>query len=371
MNKKEIEELLDEKGIPCISLVIPMHRLATYREADEEKVNKAITDTKAKLIKGYAPSALLDKMLNYLDMLSFQVDYTHSLDGLGIYVSQRYSKLVHFPFPVTGKLVISDSFDSRDLLYLQENVMDYYIFSISKKYLRLFKCYGEEISEIKNNDFPLEYHEEFEYAKPSVGSSFTSNVLVGYEKDKSFLREERLKEFLRTADNNLAKYIKEDFPLVVAGDSKEVSDFMDITGYEKQVIGKVQGNYPVKKDLVSHAWQQVQNYIKNKNEVLSTDITELLGKHKAVAGIENVWKAVQEGKGMRLIMEKDFEQSGYLSEDKSTFIQKKNKNEHHEYIPEIVDILIKNVLDKKGSVTFVDNGSIQKFNGIALLLRYS
>lgn len=372
MKKKEINELLNETGLPCVSIILSTQRLATFREADKLRINKAFENAVTQLKKNFTSTLLLDNVLARLDALSHQVDYTHLSQGLGIYVSQNHSRMVHYPFNVTEKNVIDEAFDSRDLIYMRDNVIDYYLLVISKKYLRLFKCYGEEIEEIKDEAFPMEYKEEFEYAPPSVANSFSNNVLVGYEKDKSFLKEERLKGFLRQADINLQKYITNGIPLIVSGDSKELNNYMGVSAYTKNIIGKVKGNFVVKQDMVREAWKEVQKYQSKKNELLVSDITEMVGQDKAITGLENVWKAVQEGKGLKLVIEKDFEQSGYLAKDKSTLVVKKPaKAGNYEYLPEVADRLIREVLSKKGSVQFTDNGSMQHFKGVALLLRFS
>lgn len=371
MNKKEIQELLNETGLPCVSIILPTQRLATFREADKLRINKAFEEAITQLKKNYSASPLLDKVLGNVEVLRHEIDYTHLSNGLGIYASANLFRIVRYPFSVAEKTVTGEAFDSRELLYMRDNVVDYYLLVISKKYLRLFTCYGEEIEEIKDGAFPMEYKEEFEYAPPSVANSFSSNVLVGYEKDKSFLQEERLKEFLRTADKNLKQYIKNGTPLVISGDNKEIADYEGVTAYTRNIIGKVKGNFVVKQDMVREAWSEMQKYIAKKNELLVSDIAEMVGEDKAITGLENIWAAVQEGKGLKLVIEKDYEQSGYLSKDKTLVVKKPVKTGNYEYMPEVADTLIREVLAKKGSVQFTDNGSMQHFNGVALLLRYS
>lgn len=375
MSNHEVEKLLSESGEPCVSIIVPTHRLSNDRIKDSDVVKKAVEYAKKLLRQNYMnPEYNTDILLNTLDEMVAGIDYTHSKNGIGIYISPRVQKIVKFPFPVIEKVKVGNSFESRDLLYHLNNIIDYYILSISKKHIHLFSGKGEEFQEIRNEEFPVNYEETYEYAKPSRGNSFGSNQLKEFEKDKSILQEIRLVDFLRIIDTSIGKYVNEHTPLVVSGGKKEIEDYLQVTHHKKRIIGKVSGifNFNGNVQLASHAWLQVQNYLKEQNKLQLSNLREYVGKEMVATGIEDVWKAAYEGKGLQLFVEKDMEHHAFISSDGSVLkLRKPFRKNNYVYVNNAVERTIKLVREKKGKIIFVDNGDLSDFDEIALQLRYN
>lgn len=375
MSKEEIEELLAEPGIPCVSIIIPTHRIAPDGINDPRQVNTGIKYAKELLMQKYSGKNWdIDRMIKSIDQISKEIDYTHSKEGIGIFVSTRIARLVKFPFEVTEKIKVEDAFDSRDLLYYISTIIDYCVLSISRKHIHLFTAKGAELQEIKNEDFPIDYTEEYEYSKPSRGISFGNNAFKDFERDKSVMQEVRLIDFLRKADHLLRKYVNDHIPLVISGGKKEIADYVRTTIHTKRIIGKVAGNYNSNGhfQLANLSWKHVQNYLKNQTQNLLLNLHELIGKEMVVIGIEEVWKAAKEGKGLELIVEKDFESPAFISTD--GFDLKKHKptgRKPYLYAGDTVEKTIKTVREKKGKVVFVGNGEMKDLDAIALKLRYN
>lgn len=358
MNKQEIEELLTVSEPNCISVIVPTHRFSEGKSEDSLVLNKAIERVKNVFNHKQKSQNLL---LTKLDELCKQIDFTHTKDGLGIYISPAVSRLVHFPFPVKEKVNIGHHFDIRELLYYK-NIADYFVLSLSKKSMRLYSGKGDELNEIINDDFPRLYHETYEYAPPSMASS-NSFSNKSYEKDKSVMQETRLKAFQRSADRILGKYLDPHIPVLLSGGSKEVADYKKITKFQQHIIGSVLGNNEYNKNEVAEAaWDFIQEYAKRKRALLLSDFRELVGNNRVARGIKETLNAAQEGKGSMLLVEKDLE---YKNPSVKTAAM--------EQVPEAdpIDKIIKTVLEKKGKVTFMDKGTLEDFGGIALILRYS
>lgn len=371
MHNQEIEELLEESGAPCVSIIIPVHRVSPERSIDEGLVKKIIKQAKDVIKTTYQNA---NGLINKIDELVAQIDHTHTKEGIGIFVSDRVSKMIQFPFPVIEKIKIGGSFEQRDLLYYKSKIIDYCIFSISKKHLHLFTATGEDIREIKNDDFPINYVEYYEYAKPTRGTSFSNNTLKEFEKDKSVVQELRLIDFLRTADHLIGKYVNAHVPLIVSGGSKEIADYLHITQHKDRILGKVTGNYNFNGDvqLANLSWAEVQNQLGKRNKIILSDLRELFGRDMVAMGVEEVWKDANEGKGLELVVEKDYECDGFISSDgfelKTTHL---SDDTAYSPINDVVEKIIRTVRNKRGKVLFVDNGEMKDFNKIALRLRYS
>lgn len=69
------------------------------------------------------------------------------------------------------------------------------VLAVSRKQISLYLYRYDSIEEIKDDHFPFVYTEEYEYAKPSRGTSFGGS-LKGFEKDKSVMQKNRFEHFL-------------------------------------------------------------------------------------------------------------------------------------------------------------------------------
>ena len=170
---------------------------------------------------------------------------------------------------------------------------------------------GNDLQEIINNDFPKQYTEEYEYARPSIASS--SGALKDFERDKSILQETGQISFLKQADETLNKYMKDDMALFVAGVGEEVANFEHVSHHVKKIAGKIAGNYDIDAvhPLAQSAWEQTKEIVKASQDELLLELQEDFGKHLAVDGIRNVWKAAKEGMGLTLLLEKDYQVTAY------------------------------------------------------------
>jgi hypothetical protein len=375
ITNQEIEELLNETAAPCVSIVVPTHRFSSERIKDTKAIEMALNQAKELLKKRYKHADYyIDNIIQSIDKEAEKIDYIHPKDGIGIFVSPYITKTVKFPFPVIEKIKVGAVFDSRDLLYQVYTIIDYCVLSISKKYIHLFKGKGEELFEIKNEDFPIDYQETYEYEKTSRGTSFSDNALKAFERDKSVLQEVRLVDFLKTADHLLEKYINSHVPLIVSGGAKELADYLQVTKHKKRIIGKVTGNYAFNGNvqLANLSWMEVKQYIKNKNKILLDNLHELIGKNMVVTGIIEVWKAANEGKGLELIVEKDFEHPAFISTDGYDLqLHQPSDKKKYTLVSDAIERIINIVREKKGKIMFVDNDEMKDFNKIALHLRYN
>jgi hypothetical protein len=96
MKSKKIfsEELLTmqkEKGKICVSIIVPTHRLSPDRRVDKLEVERAIDKAKQFLEFKYAESEI-KPLLQALDELYKDINFTHNSDGLGLYVSPNIKK---------------------------------------------------------------------------------------------------------------------------------------------------------------------------------------------------------------------------------------------------------------------------------------
>ena len=371
MNTTGIDLMLAEKGNPCVSIVVPTHQYSRERMQNPEIIEKSIQKAKNLLANSAWPQDKVRQLMVKFDSILENIDYLRLQEALAIFISPNILKIQLLPFAVKEKVMLGQSFEIRDMVYFDQFLKPYFLLAASKKRIRLFKGSGRDLQEVINTDFPKEYIEEYEYAYPSLGS--TSSVsLTSFERDKSVVREQRMQTFLKQADIILNKYLKEDELLFVAGVEEVLSDFSEITRHKKNLAGKIPGNYDFDAlhPLAEAAWNKVKDFVKASHQELLIKLRENFGKKLTVAGIRNVWRAANEGKGLTLFVEKDYQVIGYCESANKSELYLTQPEGKHDTIIDAADEAIKIVKEKGGDVIIVENGELDNFLHIAMLLRY-
>jgi hypothetical protein len=307
-----------------------------------------------------------------LESLAGNIDYTHNLDGIGFFVSPEVSEVVHFPFEVKEKVMVGERFELRDLMFMSSLLDDYFLLSITLNGVKLYKGNGSKLSEIINNDFPRDFMDNYEYAKPSQASGNSNQLKSGERKDKSIIIETRFQQFLKDVDKRLVPYLIEKSPLIIAGVKQELGYFNKITRHEEHIAGEIEGNY-ANGDLADFGKKAFSVFKAYRDLLIADDIDKLsdaIGKEIAVTGMHAVWRAAQEGKGLTLLVEKDLVKPGFVRQDDRFNLFLSPPVEKHEILSDAVETIIETVIAKGGKVVMVENGRLTDFDQIALMLRY-
>jgi peptide subunit release factor 1 (eRF1) len=106
-----------------------------------------------------------------------------------------------------------------------------------------------------------------------------------------------------------------------------------------------------------------------ENEKDVKEFIEKIGEHHAVNGIQEVWKAAKEGRGLKLLVEKDYRKPGFLNNDETHLFLTPPKTIHR-IVADAVDDIIEMVWEKNGQVVFTENDLLKDYQRIALITRY-
>lgn len=364
-----IKGLLQHQSDICLTLVVPMHRVHE-RTVDALIMKKALIQAKETLINKYGNTEAVTGILNKLAQKVHAVDFTQAKDGLGIYISNDKAEVIEFPFPVIYKVKIGEVFDRMDLLYYLQQSATYYVLSLRDDEIRLYKGSGETLEEVINNDFPVVYEEEYEYSKPAIANSYGSGMVKNFERDKTEIKQVRWLNFFQSADEKLKKYLSPYTPLIVTGGKKQISNFMDISWNSRNMIAKVEGYYFADKALSEQCEGKILEYNAKKSHEALMNLNELEGRDLLAGGIENVWEEAQNGNAYKLYIEKDYASHTYLGKENGLMESVSVNEKAHCLVRDSVDQILKMVEDKGGEIIFTNNGTLEKYFGIALQLRH-
>jgi len=123
----------------------------------------------------------------------------------------------------------------------QEHV-DYYILILNRKKVSLFRLHDTATEEIRDGVFPMSFIDDYEYSKSSRGTSFGYS-LKNFEKDKSIVKKERFKYFLREVSEKLSRYLNNDSALLLIGTDQDRADFKRVSVYNDLIAGEISGSF--------------------------------------------------------------------------------------------------------------------------------
>jgi hypothetical protein len=370
MFTKDLTTVLAYKGATCISIVTPLESRSASGKTNRQILEQTLDQASGFLVQMCRPeesAVLMTGLKELVNALAEDMDPTTL--GAGLYVSAQFKRLLKFPFPVQHRIVIADSFALREALYLHQYDVDYVLLCINGKTARCYNGNMSALQEIVSDRFPVEYHDDYEYNKPSRSTSYAGSAGVkSFEKDKSVLNAERMQQFFRGVDKALTDSLGG--LLVVAGPEKDIALFADVSRHRKNIIARVSGNYDRVnvKELHQKAWPLVRSWAGERDHMAVTELLTRQGSGLAVEGIRNVWHDACAGKGLKLLVEKDFSCSGFT--DKEGRLHLKAPSKPHQILMDVPEEIMRVVIEKNGEVVFLNNNDLADHQHIALINRY-
>jgi hypothetical protein len=368
---QELFLLQKEKDTPCLSIILPIAWISPNRQTDIYTVLRNIKKIKAYLQENFDTSET-DDLLGSVDELSSEIDFSHNMAGVGLFVSAHVKLWVPFFFPVKEKVILSDSFETRDLLYHAYYATPYHVLLLSKNETRLFKGAFDELEEITDEHFPMHYEDDYEYSTPSRGQAYQGQAVVqNFERDKSQSKKMRFENFLHQIDEWLPDYLTKKDPLIITGSERELSFFSGLS-YAVNVIGQLHGNYfylsvPA---LGESIWRIIRTTLEKKKQEWKRVFESAKGTDEAVFGMAATWQVVWKEQGACLLVEKDFAYPGYLQNDHPEKLHLLPPDGPHKILPDAVNVLMERVQEKGGEVVILENDALKPYQRIGLLLRY-
>jgi PAS domain-containing protein len=355
MERNLIRKLTGFNQYPSISILLPTHRTSPDNNIDAMLLKKLLREAETRLFAEFEKRKI-SGLISKLRKIIASIDIRHNLDGLAIYVNPRFEKIIRLPFPVKERVIIDDTFATRDIIRAMNRGLNYYTLSLSADFVRLFEAHRESFTEITESGFP-----------------FVNPFERGSNLDESTSqKEQRLKEFFNNVDKTFQKiYHNHPMNLVLAGVERNLSFYRKQADMKEIFITTVEGNYDHTSahDLGKIVWPLVKETMSVKRRKVIKQMEEALGVKKLVSGIEEVWNLAIQNRGQILVVEEDYRQAAIIhpADNSVTFTDESDKPG---VTDDLVDEIAEKVISTGGRVVFVDNGALKKYDRIGLILKY-
>jgi hypothetical protein len=357
ITRHDLKELQALTKVPALSILLPTHRTSPDNKQDPIRVKNLVREAKDRLSTEFSARDL-EPLLKNLDTLVDDIDYTYALDGLALFVSHDLAKKFYLPFTVPQRVVIDQTFATRDLVYGLHRAQRYWVFLLSQNASRLLAGTGDTLEEVFDGSFPIEM----------TGPGGTT--ALPYDSDSAYL-DDRHRRFFQQVDRAFTAYAEDDTrPLILGGVIRQISFFQEVSEYTSQVAGTISGNFDkaTVSEMVPEVWPFVQEVRDRQRADALAALDAAMGEGKVVSAIEEVWRLANEGRGKLLLVEKGYHVPAVV--DERGGLQVVEAKGGTDVMDDAVDEIIEAVLAKGGEVMLMDDDALPDHRHIALTLRY-
>jgi hypothetical protein len=339
VNKALLTELQHQRGYPCITVLInttPGEALTT-NEVDTAFRFAGEADTR---LDGDVNDGLRSELISRLtDLIAAQTNQ-RAARSLALCVSPDYTAAVRLGRPVDQRLIIDDTFATRDLVADLNRTAHYRVITVSERTTRLLIGDRQRLVEQLDDTWPL-----------TRGAD---------ESPTAWAR-------------NVARHLRDEhrhhpLPTVVAGVQRSVRQVVTPELFE--TIGFIPGNHDRSSWMELHtaAWPLVTDWLRDDHHRAMTRLDQAMSNNRYAAGIDEIWPLANEGRIDTLIVEEDYAMAARI--DHNNQLHPADDPHHPEVNDDIIDDTIEAVLLRGGSTVIAGPAALERHQRIAAILRY-
>lgn len=340
---------------PAVSVLMAA---GSSTETDCLRLARLLEVAEARLLRESTRPAV-QELLDALAGLAAGVELGPGHQGLALFASRDLALVVALPFPVPDRVVIDETFATRDLVHALLRSPRYRVLVLGDHRTRFFVGLGASLNELHDRGFPFQTSSEANREEPRFGV------------DRSAARDNQLRRYIREVDEALRPRLHDDAPLLVAGAARRLSMFRRHSRHRDRVTDTVTG--AIDRQSVAHlahlVGPAVARILSLRQHEALAEIDRAIGAHRCAFGIQQVWALAHEGRGALLAVEEHYTYPGRI--DPATHVVVPASDiEHPEVIDDVVDEAIEIVLAKSGNVVILPDGALASRGRVTMTLRY-
>lgn len=342
----------------CITIIMNSHRTRPDSLKDEVSLKNHIKTVEQRL-SADTDKKTRTKLMDRLQRLAEEIDHSHNLDSLILFVNEDMAEFTRLRIPVEDRVVIDDNFATRDLVRALHLQTSYYVLVLSQEKARLIEAMNGDVVRELGDDFPMETTlSHSRYSGEHDSDSHQTNLV-----DEFFNRVD--KQFQKVRNSN-------PLPLLICGVHENYHRYLNVaddkrgifdTHLNSQRIGEKAGN------IVAEAWKIVKDYTIKRNNERKAELKKAVSANRFLSDSNDIWRAIHAGRVRTLFIEQGLFQPAVLKDNQITYVSEDQRTATN-IIDDIYDEMIEANLSFGGDVVFLPKGELTKFNGLGAITRY-
>ncbi|MGW2306197.1 baeRF3 domain-containing protein [Streptomyces sp. NPDC001809] len=355
-----LAKLRQPRPYPAVSLVMPTHRREPDNAQDPVRLRNLVAAAEKAIQED--PAIPRERRADVMDQLSRAVaetDLAHAEDGLVVFVAPGEHYVWTVGRSVPERVVLADTFLTRNLVAAQAAEQPSWALAVSADRVSLWSGGPERFTEHTGNGFPLTRSLDDPDAerKERIGDL------------PSTFQDEATRQFLREAHTALRAVLAfAPRPLYVLGDPAAVALLEDTGPLPRGATTLHHGG--LAKGPATAVHEAVEPARTAREAATATTVLAELdaarGRREFAGGIDEVWRAVKEGR-IRLLAVEDHYRT--VVRDEGGHLEPAEPAEPGTR-DDMVDEIVERALDTGAEVQFVHDDALLDMGRIAGVLRY-
>ena len=341
----------------CVSILLNTHRTSPESQQDVIQLKNLLREAESKLAKAY-DSEFAQSIADKLEELTSELNHLYNLDSMAVFVNGEIAEVVRMAIPVRDRVEVGTNFVVRDLIRAANESARYYVLVLSRKQARMIEAYNANPVRESFDGFPM-INEVIETDTHKLTmATGTDNII---------------ENFFRHVDNEVSRVLNRDrLPLVVATEERNYHHYMKVATHTKDVVAHLNQNRDEVEArlIVADCWPLVHQKVLERNTNRVEDLRKAVSSGNFMSDLNDISRALLEGRGRTLYVKADYYQPGVMKEDRIELLNSIEETNGDALIDDIVDRLVFRSIDFGGDVVFVDGDQLENFEGVALVTRY-
>jgi sporulation protein YlmC with PRC-barrel domain len=352
-----LREIKNIKSECCVTLILNTHRTSPDNQKDPILLKNLIKEVDERITQKCARH-ISTSIIKRLKKLSDSIDHSHNLESLVIFVNEEMADYTRLTVPVKSRVVIGETFATRDLVRALHEESTYYILVLSRQNARLIEAHNDKTMHEFSDIFPVRNDSLFTTDRLKLSTAKGTDRLI--------------EEFFNRVDKLLqAAIVREPAPVLIATEERNFHHFVKVADRKEIILGHLNKNRDDEKahHIVAEAWPVVHAVIIQRNQKRLQELNKAANSGKKVSDLNDIWTAINEGRGQTLFIKKGTFQPAIIEKGNIITVNK-NENGRQNFIDDIIDEMIELNLKYGGEAVFIEGEGLDAYKGLVLLTRY-
>jgi Bacterial archaeo-eukaryotic release factor family 3 len=339
VNRALLAELQRQQAYPSITVLINTTPGAAL-SASEIDTARRLADHADKRLTDDVPDEVRAAVIGSLHSLIAEQSGEVNGKAMALCVSPNYTAAVRLGREVQERVVVDDTFATRDLVADANRTAMFRMVTISERKVRLLIGDRQRLAEQRDEMWPMLRLDD-------------QSVQAWYREVTERLRSEHAALPLPTVIAGVERSVR----------SAVVPDLFD-------AIGLVAGNHDRTSwvDLHHAAWPLVTDWLRSDHDRAMAALESARSAKRFAGGIDEIWPLANEGRVELLVVEENFVLAARV--DENLQLERVDDHEAPDVVDDIVDETIEAVLRNGGSTVIVNDTALGEHERIAAILRY-
>lgn len=340
MNRALLAELQQQRTYPSITILANTTPQRGF-DPEQRTALRHLIDRAAMRLDGDVDRDLAGRLVAQLRSLAEQAEQAASEESsraVALCVSPQHTDLVRLGRPVEPRVIIDDTFATRDMVADVNRTARYRLVTVSEQRIRVLIGDRTRLVEVRNDTWPRQRDSE---------------STAAWRRD--------------TAALLLAEHSADPLPTLVAGVDRTVRRSLPLD--QLDTIGYLPGNHDRSSwaDLHNAAWPVVYDWLRGDANRALQAISDARSARRFAGGINEIWSLARDGRIDTLVVEEGYAVAVRIVGD---HLDPADDPEAPDVIDDIVDDVIEDVLRNNGRTIIVPDGHLAAYDRIAAVLRF-